>query len=803
MALGLRALPRVRLGWEAAVFIGLVLVALGLRLWELDGRTMHYDESLHVHYAWRLAVGEGYSHSPWMHGPFQVHLTALMFKTFSDSDFTARVAYALVGSGLVAMPYFLRTYIGRTGAIVTSILLALSPSLLYFSRFGRNDILMAFFAIALLILAWRYLNEGKNRYLYLASAVLALSFATKETSYIIVGIFAGAMLLFSIPDIVALMMGKIKLSKMTGAPVFLLLLFTLTLPQWSALVSVFQDVMGMNLANPDPVHGGGVAGQEVGMAVWGPPFVSFPLVNLPMFVNGIVLAGIVAIPTIFALFTVTGRSMARWTLPLAALVAMVYGITFFPEGVVARDFLVSFGILFGALLVSITIGVLWRWKVWLICAGIFYLIWTFLQTSAFGAFVAHHGYCPTDLGGVFNTLCSKLGGVYTGSWQGLGYWLAQQDVQRGEQPMYYHFTLASVYEFLPFLFGTIAIFYYVRKWDLFGVMLGIWGVLTVVAYTLAGEKMPWLLVNMVLPFIFLAGKLIGDMMDRVNWRRVLPSVPAALLVLTPLTLAGGIYLLHQFLENGSVDTVATWGLLACMIVLLLALAYFIHLARPPLGFTLAGLGIGLLLLGFSSYVAFRASYTYDDSRIEMLVFSQGSADVVKMANILGDGVTDATETVRAVDVDYDMWYPMNWYVRQEQKNGTLGFQRYKIENQCESETCHPQHTCNPLEKLPSNRALYLEGFCAGEYSGQLTEYTKTGPFRNLIWFPEYYKRPGASRTNESVDEELIRDFEYVADLVTRRQTWRDAWNYFLFRDLRGDWWGEPTFFAYTTDGPPS
>ncbi len=83
-----------------APFAVIALAALGLRLWELDGRTMHYDESLHVHYAWKLAIGEGYVHSPWMHGPFQVHIVALMFKLFSDSDFTARLAYALFGSGL-------------------------------------------------------------------------------------------------------------------------------------------------------------------------------------------------------------------------------------------------------------------------------------------------------------------------------------------------------------------------------------------------------------------------------------------------------------------------------------------------------------------------------------------------------------------------------------------------------------------------------------------------------------------------------------------------------------------------------
>ena len=111
---------RVRPGWYGGAFALIVLFALILRLWGLDGRAMHYDESLHLNYSWSLAVGEGYSHSPWMHGPFQVHLTAFMFTLFSDSDFTGRLAYALFGTILVALPYFFRAYIGRAGALIAA-----------------------------------------------------------------------------------------------------------------------------------------------------------------------------------------------------------------------------------------------------------------------------------------------------------------------------------------------------------------------------------------------------------------------------------------------------------------------------------------------------------------------------------------------------------------------------------------------------------------------------------------------------------------------------------------------------------
>ena len=786
----LTALLRVKLSWELALFAGLALVALGLRLWELDGRTMHYDESLHVHYAWRLAIGDGYSHSPWMHGPFQVHLTAGIFKLFSDSDFTARLGYALFGAALVALPYFLRTYLGRTGAVVTSILLVLSPSILYFSRFGRNDILMAFWALALLILMWRYLNEGKNRYLYIASAVLALAFATKETSYIIVVIFGAALFLLSLTEIVPWVLGRIRLSEMSGAPVFLLLLVTLTLPQWAALTSLLQDSLGVVIASTS----GGTG--ETGFPTWEQPFISFPLIKLPLVFKSLIISAIVVIPLGAALFTKIGRRRAKWLLAGAAVVALAYALVSFSDGILARNYLISFGILFILLVVSAIIGFMWRWRVWLVCAGIFYTIWIMLYTSVFGLFVQSHGYCPSEVGSTFNFLCSKLGGVYTGSWQSLGYWLAQQEVARGGQPWYYHFVIGSVYEFLPLLFGAVAIVYYIRKAELFGLLLSFWAVLTFVAYILAGEKMPWLLVNLVLPFILLSGKFIGEIIERVRWRGALRSAPLALLVLAPLLLLGGVYLLHRYLDQGKMDSWQSWGLLGAIIVIAVVSAFLINRARPRLGMTLASLGIGALLLGFSSFVAFRASYSYDDSRVEMLAYAQGSVDIVKIVDTLGNGVIDEGEQQRVVDVDYELWYPLNWYVRHEQKNGTLGFHCYKDEDEGGYVSW-----CKPLEKPPSTKAVLLIESHANRDSSHLSGYKKSGPFNNLLWFPESYRRPGGDRQNESAWEQLTKDFEFVKDNISRREPWKNALDYFLFRRLGSEWWNSK-FLAYISTEPP-
>ncbi len=92
-----------------------MIVALVMRLWELAGRTMHYDEAIHLHTAWNLATGKEFIHAPWMHGPFQVEFTALIFLVVGDSDFTARIGYASSAPPWWAYPTSFATTLGGLG----------------------------------------------------------------------------------------------------------------------------------------------------------------------------------------------------------------------------------------------------------------------------------------------------------------------------------------------------------------------------------------------------------------------------------------------------------------------------------------------------------------------------------------------------------------------------------------------------------------------------------------------------------------------------------------------------------------
>ena len=95
-----------------------------------------------------------------------------------------------MGTLLVAFPYLLRRYLGRGGALMTSLLFLISPSFTYYSRYIRMDIPVILFSMVVIWAMFRYLEEGKNKHLYILAAGLSLMYATKEVAPIYTILFA-------------------------------------------------------------------------------------------------------------------------------------------------------------------------------------------------------------------------------------------------------------------------------------------------------------------------------------------------------------------------------------------------------------------------------------------------------------------------------------------------------------------------------------------------------------------------------------------------------------------------------------
>lgn len=439
-----------------------VAVGAAMRFWDLGSRAFHHDESLHATFSWYLVEGRGYEHNPLMHGPFLFHTTAAGFFLFGDSDTTARLVPALMGTVLIAMSWLLRDRIGTWGVVALGLFLAFSPTLLYFSRFLRNDIYIAVWTLGLVVAIWRYVDGRQMRYLVAAAALMALSFATKETTFITIAVFVlffngwvawqlgeqtcptggvrerdgrpwtwvdrGAVAVAVAPlawVVVALwplidrVRGGMRWSERTAPMDVLLILGTFTLPQFSAAIQVPLEGLGVDL----------------------------------------------------------GASASAW-----------FGLD---PTVEARIGLITVATL---LVLTATIGLMWNWRVWALSAVAFYLTYFTLYT----------------------TFYTNVDGLTSGIWGSLDYWLAQQEVQRGAQPWFYYLMVLPVYEFLPLLVGLAAAVPVLIRGSAFMRFVLFWFVGTLVGLSFAGEKMPWLTVHLVLPIAVLGAYAVDRAIE--SWR---------------------------------------------------------------------------------------------------------------------------------------------------------------------------------------------------------------------------------------------------------------------------------------------
>jgi uncharacterized protein (TIGR03663 family) len=170
--------------------VGIVLVAVVLRLFALDLKPLHHDEGVNGLFMTRLLLPpHTYRYDPAeFHGPTLYYLTAPIALGIGLTTFTIRLVPSACGIAIVLLAFGLRRRIGALGALTAAALLAVSPAAVYFSRYFIHETPLVFFTFAAVVAAWQYTERRRGIYLMLASAFAALMFATKETAIIAAGV---------------------------------------------------------------------------------------------------------------------------------------------------------------------------------------------------------------------------------------------------------------------------------------------------------------------------------------------------------------------------------------------------------------------------------------------------------------------------------------------------------------------------------------------------------------------------------------------------------------------------------------
>jgi uncharacterized protein (TIGR03663 family) len=244
--------------WLLSCFL-ITGIAAFLRFFRLELKPLHHDEGVNGHFLTSLFRDDIYRYDPAnYHGPDLYYFALVFSKIFGLNTISVRASVAIFGVLTVILAFFLKNYIGKIGSLAAALFLALSPGMVYISRYFIHEIIFVFFSLAIVVsvllfiekrkagifaIGWMVLlllvcflpsalnlastlgktetaiwafrlsfflveaalvffvirmlltwDEGRPIYLILASASVALLFATKETAFITVGtmLIAGA-----------------------------------------------------------------------------------------------------------------------------------------------------------------------------------------------------------------------------------------------------------------------------------------------------------------------------------------------------------------------------------------------------------------------------------------------------------------------------------------------------------------------------------------------------------------------------------------------------------------------------------
>jgi len=278
-------------------------------------------------------------------------------------------------------------------------------------------------------------------------------------------------------------------------------------------------------------------------------------------------------------------------------------------------------------------------KLWLYSFSIFFIIYTLMFTSFF----------------------VNPNGLITGHWQSLGYWLSQHDVARGSQPYYYYILILMSNEFLYFVFGFPISLYFLYIGTLFEKFVSFIGIYSLIAFSIAGEKMPWLILNISIPFVFTLSLFLNRIMS--NFHK-----PKEILILYFVSSIVFIFLILRliFTDYSKEDNFLYYDLLFLIIaiaVLFLYIAYNKNLYFPKTFFS----SILIVMIILSTLLTIRTTnkivFELSDEPYDLLIYTQTSKAMHEMNQEINKSYFIKEDLSVGIDTLDGYAWPWMWYLR--------------------------------------------------------------------------------------------------------------------------------------------
>jgi len=179
---------------SCVLILAVTIVAFVLRLPRLAQRPMHGDEAIHAVKFGELLEQGVYTYDPnEYHGPTLNYLTlipawlASAGKLTEINEFTVRIVPVLCGVLLLLLVLLLSDGLGSGAAIYAALLTAISPAMVFYSRYYIQETLLVCFTFGLIVSGYRYARSRKIIWAISAGIFAGLMHATKETCIIAFG----------------------------------------------------------------------------------------------------------------------------------------------------------------------------------------------------------------------------------------------------------------------------------------------------------------------------------------------------------------------------------------------------------------------------------------------------------------------------------------------------------------------------------------------------------------------------------------------------------------------------------------
>lgn len=149
-------------------------IAVFLRFYELALKPLHHDEGVNGYFLINLFRDNIYKYDPSnYHGPTLYYISLFFTKIFGLETFSVRASVAVFGVLLVVMTLFLKRYIGAVGSLAAALFIALSPGMVYISRYFIHEIFFVFCSFGI-VLGILFFIEGRKAGVFAIAAMTVL-----------------------------------------------------------------------------------------------------------------------------------------------------------------------------------------------------------------------------------------------------------------------------------------------------------------------------------------------------------------------------------------------------------------------------------------------------------------------------------------------------------------------------------------------------------------------------------------------------------------------------------------------------